>query len=745
MAEITWFDDIDGGNSASAPRDPIWAMDLDDEGNEKEVLRWLNAEVQFLITRSEERIRKQRRNLALYKGIQYETQELRQDRRDIGESRSAVFKKIVANHLYDLTKNRVSRLIKYKPAVAILPTNDEFSDKVSAKMTKALLDHIWYNERFEGELSYQVATHAMIFGECAVFTEWDPSKGDLSPVYKKSKEKAKGGKIPLLGENGEQKKDGLGNPLWVDKPVRVGDVTYEIPMASEVFYEAKQRWQDVDYLFVHEVMPVDEARAMYRDKASKIKATENAQFYDYEKMVTRPSRNEVSIFKFYHRRTDFIDGGRYIVFTPDAILSSTEFPYSHRHLPCVRFTDLDIPGEVHGYSFFEMVKGLTGTYNNLTNLILRNQILVSHPKWMLPAGSAKLDQLGNDVTVVQYKGPQPPVLVQSNPTPSEVFQFRDALKEEFQQISGVFGVSRGEPPAGIKAGVALQFLSEQESERFNELVLKWNEFVRQLAEMTIAVAGDYYEASDERMIRVVGKNQAWMTMFFDVAHLSKDYDIRVQNSSALPQSKAARTQTLLDLNQQFPNELTGAQVLDMLDLGQSDKFVDAITVAVRTAEAENEQLTDPEGKEISPEESDDHVQHWKIHARQLQEFGFKYGTPDELKQRLKDHIMVHEMFMMDKAKTNPMFGQMLAQDPVFKQFPLFYVPEPIVEQAPTMAPEQAAQAGEMFPVEQGLPTNPELGGEAQALTNEPMPSLEEQAAMEQAIPQAPGIEPTGAI
>ena len=79
------------------------------------------------------------------------------------------------------------------------------------------------------------------------------------------------------------------------------------------------------------------------------------------------------------------------------------------------------------------------------------------------------------------------MLGQANPTPPELFKFRGELKEEFQQISGVFGVSRGEPPPGIKAGVALQFLNEQEQERFNEHILKWNDFIRRIAIKTISV------------------------------------------------------------------------------------------------------------------------------------------------------------------------------------------------------------------------------------------------------------------
>lgn len=742
MAQATFFDDLQQDAYSARPFKPLWAMDMDDKENEKDILKWLNGELDYLQMESEDRIKLMQRNLALYKGVQYQTQETRTEVRDRGDDRGKGLKKIVANHLFDLTKNRVSRLIKYKPAVSILPTNDEQQDKVAARVTKYLLDHIWYTERFEGQVSVEVVNNTMIQGEGYLFIDWNPQKGDLDESYKEAKKNAdkKGKRIPLLSESGVQEKDAAGNPIWITRPVKTGDVEYRVHLASEVFYPKKHRWSDVDYLFERNIMPVEELRVKYPDSAKDIKPALDAQIYDYQSMQLKPVRNEVSVYTLWHRRCEMLPEGRKIVFTKDAILFNKESPFTHEDLPCIRLTDVDCPGENTGYSFYETVKGLTGAYNNLTNMILRNQYLASHPKWMVPTGAARVQDFSNDITVVQFKGPQAPVLVQSNPTPGEIFAFRDKIKEEFQQISGVFGVSRGEPPPGIKAGVALQFLSEQEQERFNELVLKWNEFIRRVAVMTIAVAGDYYESDDQRMVRVLGKNNEWMTLFFDAAYLSKDYDIRVQNSSALPQSRAARMQTLLDLSQQYPNEMPGKQVLDLLDLGQSEKFIDSVTVSVRSAEAENEKLMDAAKYEevTAPSKFEDHIQHWRIHVRQIQEYSFKYQTKTDVQARMEDHVLAHEMFMYEKAKLNPIYLQALS---ALEQFPIFFVPE---QPEPAPAPPEQMQAA--LP---GGPMQPEAGfpiQETGPTGSEPPPSMEAQTAMEAGAPGPGGpLQPTGAI
>lgn len=736
MAETySFFDDDLDNLSPNKPKQPLWAMDLDDPKNEKAIIDWLHGELSWLQDDRRDRDRKTQRNLALYKGIQYQSQEARSDRERTNNDSTKV-SKIVINHLADLTMNRVSRLIKFKPAVAVLPANDEFSDKNAAKSVKSLLDHVWYNHNFEGTMTVEYARNASVMGESYLFILWDPHKGDLHPSYRTLSKK---GKVPLLDEDGKPQVDDAGNTIYLDQPVRVGDVDYQIVLSTEVWPEKKQRWSDVNYIFKRNVCSPDELRSMFRDKAGQIKETGGARIYDYEKMELRDGRNEVVWFEFWHKRTDFMDKGRYVAWTGDTLLANKEFPFSHRWLPCVRFTDHDLPGELYGDSFFERVKPIVSTYNNLTNLILRNQYLVAHPKWMYPAGSVNRIQLANDITMVEYKGPTPPVLVQSNPTPNEMFQFREQLKEEFQQLSGVFGVSRGEPPPGIKAGVALQFLSEQEQERFNELVLKYNEAVRQIAIMTIAVAGDYYDSSDDRMVRVLGKNNEWRTIFFDAANLSKDYDVRVQNSSALPETKAARIQTLMDLNREFPGQVDPSQLLDMIDMGNTEKYVSTATVNVRQAEAENELLLNGEmDVAISdPKEWEDHVTHWKTHMRAIQEYAFKYFTPKEVQERMIDHVRATEMLMLEKAKTNQLMAQAVATLP---QFPVFYV-EPVgintqsLDNAmpPEMAGQQLAASGAELPQE-SQPMSPE----EQLAVNPSGPSVLDQMQGEPAVPVGVG-------
>lgn len=680
------FDDLDATSSYAKSKDPIWTMDLDDPANEDKIKQWLVADVSRLKEKNEERFRQLQRNLQLYKGIQYLDQD-RSDIRERGQDRSQVVRKIVANHLYDLVQVRVSRLIKFKPAVAVLPTNDEFSDKAAAKAVKQLLDHIWYINNFEGVVSLELAKLKSILGEAYCFISWDQHAGDLHPDYKSAQDQ----KIPLLNESGDQEKDDSGNPIFIDRPVRVGDVKYEVESPFNVFLEDKQDWAEVQYLYRAKIYTVAEARAKFPKGAEKIKTNDSGYYYNFETAEMEPLKDKVVVYEWYHKRSDILDQGRYICFTEAGILKNQAFPFDHDQLPCVRLIDVHVPHELHGKPGIENVKALTSTYNNLLNLVVRNQILCSHPKWMMPAGSAKKESLGNDITIVEYKGPQPPVLVQANPTSPETFEFMASLKEQFQQIYGLgSGVSRGEPPPGVTSGVALQFVAEQEQERFNEDILRFTEAIKQIAQQTISVAGTYYDATDDRMVRVLGKNNEWTSEFFDVANLSKDYDIRVQNTSALPQSRAARTQLLLDLNQMFPGQFPPEVFLDMFDLAESDKYISAATQNVRTAEAENEIILSGKGMDapLDPRPEEDHIIHWKTHVREMQGYAFKFRTPSHIQELMRDMVMAHEMFMVQNAAKNPVYAEQLKQ---LAGFPLFFKIAPMVQTPPQtpLSPQQA--------------------------------------------------------
>lgn len=692
------FDDFIQQDAATHrdPR-PFWAVSNSDD---KELLKWLNGEIQFLKDESRERIDQIKKSIANYKGIQYETQTARtHTTKDISQENKSKVDKIVVNHLYDLTESHVSRAVKYKPAVEVSPANpEEFSDIVGAKMKKALIDYLWYENKFREHLFPLVVRDSKVCGEDYIFVLWDKNAGDVLPAYKNLVSK---GKTSITLDDG--------STVSLDKPVMQGDVVYRRVNAADVFLHKKRQYEEIEYLFWREFVNVDDLKADYPNLADQIKPEKDEQTYDYETLSVKKAQNECVVYHFYHKKTGRISGGKHVKFIKSLILENTDLGLDHGKLPCVRLSDIDIPNERHGVSFFRNVRPLTNIYNNITNMINRNQILCAHPKWVMPAGACKLEQLGNDITIVQYKGPVAPQLVSMSPTPKESFDFRQQIKEEFQTLSGIHGVSRGEPPPGVTAGVAMQFLNEQENERANNFMLKVNSFIAEIADLTIQTAAQFYKDSDERMIAVVGRNSSWMVKRFDTKWLESDYDVRVANSSALPEGKAQRVQNVLDLSERFPGMFSQEQIVEMLDLGQSEKMMDAATMAVRAAECENEDIL--AGEDVAPPaEYESHIIHWRVHARMFQNPGFKQ-LPKEIQEKAKDHMIAQEMFIFEYMKKNPLFAQKVQSE--LDLFPMFYFDESMVQIAGAQAP---APAG--VPAQSGMQAPAPTGGQASAAASE---------------------------
>jgi len=624
--------------------------------SKQDLLKWLNDAVDSIMKHNKTRHQKLKANLNMYRGYKHEYEKATPRREYIPQQRKR--EELLVNHLFDLVETKVSQLNRLKPSFEILPKNDEFADKNSARASKLLLDHFLEKENFDS-VNTMSTRHRKIFGENYLFIEWDEDKGDLHP---------KAG--TLDAETGET----------VDENLKVGDVKYEIEVPWRVLNEPVDYAKDPKYCFRIKIEHVEDLKKKYPDK--EIKADTSAIMFDYSTLQSLKLKDQTIVYEFYHKETPDCKS-QYIKFIKNTILEQEEEKYSHGQIPYIKQTDIDIPGLNYGVAHIEAITGLQNRHDKLSSLIFKNIWLTNHPKWMVPHGAAKIESLGNDATIVSYKGPVAPQLATFQGNSSEVYSFRDSLERDMQKIYSVGAISRGEPPTGITAAVALQFLNEQESERASTDVAKFNDFVRDVAKMTLAVMGDYYETGDNRTIRILGKENRYLLRHFDASNLSKPYDIKVDLGNALADSKPAQIQRIIELVQYKPDAFSGEQLVDLLDLGKANKAVSQITAAVRTAESEVEDMM--EGKEVAePEPYEDLIVHWRVKVKAIQSRSFKEEVPPEIRKIVKENIRMVEFLMIEKAKENPKFQSEVAQ---LSLFPIFYKDK---EFSPQSAAQQEA-------------------------------------------------------
>ena len=689
---MSYFDELGEDRPDKINVKPFHSINKNDE---KEVLDWVTKVVETLEKQAVTRNAKARKNLSTYRGVvdTFKRTDIRRSERQFLNRVS----KFVVNHLHDMTETRISQLSRLKPSVNVLPTNDEYEDRNAAKAVKYLIDHLWYINNVD-ELRQKMLRNSFIFGESFCFVTWNKDKGDLHPLYVRARDM--GIELDFVDEDGSPILDANGTPMKIDpnKPIKVGDVDYEVEVPWRVYLQRQKQLKDVEYCFRVKVEATETLKKDYPKQAEKIKQSVDVKAFDTDDLTEHVLEDETVYYELFHKKTKHCPMGYYVKFTKDVILEMSNLPYNHGELPFVRITDMDIPEQLNGVSQYEMVRPIQSMHDNLSTLLAKNIYLMGHAKWVMPRGACKIESLGNDNTIVQYQGPVPPTMLQTAPNPPEAYNFRNQLREEMGQIYGIQGVSRGTPPKGITAAVALQFLNEQEQERNSTTVIKHNDMIKDLARLTIAVCGDHYDPDDGRMLRIVGKNNKYSIRHFDAANLHKSYDIRLELGSGLPESKAGKVQRIIEIMQMKPDLLSNERWMDLLDLGDTDKMNSLITVAVRAAESENEDIM--AGRPVGdPEDFEDHIVHWKTHTKAMQERTFKEECPPEYRKEMMEHIAIHEYLMVEKAQQNSLFQAKLAELPNFPVFPNGFVPQSLEQQRAIVQ----GQANQGLPVTGNIP------------------------------------------
>lgn len=687
------FFDID---IAGQTMTPLWT--LSDFNDEKKLIDWLKKTVECCEAYYRDFFQVQMDNLLLYKGIQWLNQDKYSnrfvDRQGVATRKSP---RVVINHLFDFVEQWVSRLARYRPAVAIYPTNNEYQDEVDARISKYVLDHIWYQNTIDQYLQ-EFARQAKIFGEAYMWITWDPTRGDLHPDQ--IKQTALGQRTPVLGPNGNPVNSEQGDPLMIEKAVRVGDIKYQIDAPWHVFDMPCRNRDDIDWSIKWRATDIEYLKAKYPEKAKELKLDKSVEVFSNYRMDIGKLKNEVIEYELFHRQSEFLDKGRYIRFTSTCILENTDLPYSHGKIPYVKLTDIDVPDQIRGMSFFQQLFPIQNQINACASLIYKSLVLFAHPKIVMPDGACEVQQLENQSTVISYQGGVPPTLMVNNPVSGELFQYLDKLEQTAEKLSGIFTMSRGEAPSGVRAAKALRVLEEQEDKRAFNINIKYNQSgLVENAKQTLSIAGTFYNDSDGRLARVVGKDNEFQMVQFKSANLSKPYDIRIENTTALSQSPAAMIEDLNEIIQlQIPDNsiISKEQYVEYLGLGRSDTFQDQVTKAVRCAKSENQDMLS--GVAVAePRPDEDLIAHWREHMKVPQSRDYKEGkVPDQLRAAFENHMMITEYLMFKKAfgltlstgqpieMGNPLFQQKLM---LYPDWPIYFK-IPVPGQAPMMPPGQ---------------------------------------------------------
>lgn len=701
---------------ADAP-DPFWALE---EDTPKAKLDWIKEALDSSIASTHSRAQNQLTNLCLCKGIHWEAQDSNADFRSADRFRFVSdTSKMVVNDIHRFVDTTSAKLTRYTPAVKVSPDSNEFQDKQGSRAAQKAIDS-HDNVIDASKVIREAARHAMMFGYQPVLTLWNPDAGALTPRYKAAKKK-----------HGDQamkyKKDG-----WVynpDKPERIGEVEVVMPQPWELTFQPAPSPRQCEWVIWETSEHVAKLRKDHPKLASQIKCGENSEgvlALDVESLQVVNKKNHVTVRHMWHRSNKYLPGGKYIKALPQLILEEKENPFSGAEileesewgdLPVEWMQDVTFNGHFFGMSSLNFVKNLSHTRNQFLTMQKRNVLLHGHPKMLVHRRArVSTEDLGNDTTVVEYDGMVEPKLMTFATVAGDVMKLYEMLGGEQDKLMKLHPISSGEPPAGIKAGVALRLLEQIEDLLMTNQAEQMKSFVIALARKRLALMSIFYKKEHERFTRILGADNEDLVEALDVDALGKRHNVKLEHASAFAKNPAARAQQVIDLLEVRPDALTNEQVIDALELTRPEKITDPAVAAVSAAEYINELCA--QDKELpKPRQGLHYLVAWPIHMAFYQRAGFT-SLPKRAQERFLDYLLGLEFLMSEQANINPAFAARVFSMP---GFPAFYNLPPQQIASIHGVTDQAMGPGQAKP-QPGLPqqlTPPDQGLQPQApLTNE---------------------------
>lgn len=629
-------------------------------GDFAKLREWVTETRENMLDPSRMRANAQIKNLALWIGLHYNSQNLNADfRSDDGDDISVDTHKVIINNIYDIERNRYSKISRNQPQTRVTPKSADYNDYVGSRVAQASLDTVKRRVKQRQKVN-RMLRDSFIFGEAWIKTWWNKSGGWIDPRWERYADKLKPGQKKWVNIDGERIQIDLDNPMFV------GDHGLKNILPWNLFIDPQVEPEDCEWVIIEDYIHVENAKRLYPNKANKIQSDNDGyKVLNTGSLVVETLRNHICRWTVFGRRTEFLPDGAYFVCTEDVMLEEpTDNPCEPcaesewGDLPLERLTDIDVPGRLHGYSTINILSNLQHSENQMTTMMKHYLLMLGHPKMLIPFGAdIAFDELSDGSFYVTYKGSTPPSMLSPNPIPPQVVAFADYLRDRMQKLGDLHGVSSGDIPNNVRAAKAIRLLQELEDLRATSIFSKYNDTYLALDRKLLLQMKNYRE-TDGRLISILGKGNEYLIEDFDVEVLSKEFQVELEISGMLPQQPSARAEFISEMYNLTQGQLFEKEKwVKLLGFEDEKEFIDHATVSVVKAQRENDKMM--KGVKLeSPQPHENHLVEIREHAIIMQSANFQ-RMPEKVKALFMSHVRTHEYLAFLHMQDNPMFGQML--------------------------------------------------------------------------------------
>jgi len=351
-------------------------------------------------------------------------------------------------------------------------------------------------------------------------------------------------------------------------------------------------------------------KSMHRDVAASLWPEHAAKIFAANSAIKEDFRADyyadmITVVEGWHLPSGFdsdrkpLKDGRHTIAIDNCTLFDEEYDKIYFPFAFQRWTK-----SVLGFYGTGLAEELVGIQLEI-NKILRNIQLAQHlmavPQVWLEAANAATPnaKINNAIGGIRYYTGQPPTFMVPTAMNSEIYQYLESLYRKAYEITGVSSMSaQAKKPAGVTAAVALETLSELETERFMIVAQEYEEFYLNITDIVTDMMDDLQEEFGDVEINAPYNDYMRRLSWKDVRLDKEAYVLKCFPTNLLPTQPSGKLQRVQELMQagMFDKE-DAISLLDYPDL----KAVTARITAPRDDVLKIIGYMLEEGKYVSPE------------------------------------------------------------------------------------------------------------------------------------------------
>ena len=534
------------------------------------------------------------------------------------------YTQLAVNHFRNIARNIFVMITANRPIMEARAVNTDYRSLAQTYIANGVLDYYMREKRLEDALKYATEM-AIVLGSGFIKLEWNATAGEAYDVD------------PDTGEFNYE-----------------GEIEFSNLSPLDVIVDGTKETWDNEWIMCRTFKNRYDLMAKYPELADKIKGIppKNQSSVYRLAVFSNDDTDDIAVYEFYHKRTEAMPEGRYILFLDsDIVLLDTPMPY--RVIPIFRIAPSNIMGTPYGYSDMFDIFPIQEGINALYSTIMTNQNAFGVQNLFVPRDAdVSIASLQAGMNIIE--GNSKPEPINFTQTPAEIFKFLEMLIHSAETISGVNSVARGNPEASLKSGAALALVQSMSLQFMSGLQQSYVKLIEDVGTALLNILKDF--ATAPKVIALVGKNNRTKLKEFTGEQISAINRVVVDVGNPLSRTIAGRVQ-MAEQMLQMNLIKTPQQYFQVMNSGRLDSMFEGEIDELMLVKSENERMM--EGEDVLASALDAHRLHIMEHKSVLSDPDLR-KDPD-LIQNVMNHILEHVELLRN---TDPDLLALIGEQPL---------------------------------------------------------------------------------